>query len=311
VHSHQRGGWANGKHVEQWINTLRHQAFPIIGDKAISEITPADVLAVLSPIWLSKPETARRVRQRIRVILEWARVAGHRDGINPADAVGAGLPRQSRKREHFASVPYAEVPELVRRSRASSGSGMVRLAFEFLILTAARTGEAIGARWVEIDFETKTWTIPASRMKAKREHRVPLSPRCIEILHLAKALQPKSEFIFAGRHGEQLSNMALGMFLRRLGREETVHGFRSSFRDWAAESGFSHEVCEAALAHMLESKVERAYRRTDLFEQRREVMMAWAVFLTMPHEREHPTRLVPGLTARRRGAATGTYPQVS
>jgi integrase len=227
---------------------------------------------VLLPIWLAKSETARRV-------LEHVRVAGHRDGINPADAVGAGLPRQSRKTEHFASVPYAEVPELLRRSRVSSGSGIVRLAFEFLVLTVGQTCEVIGARWVEINFKEATWTIPASRMKAKREHRVPLSARCVEVLELAKELQPKSELIFPSRRGKQLSNMALAMFLTRLGRDETVHGFRSSFRDWGAESGFSHEVCEAALAHVVENRVERAYRRSDLFERRRQLMMAWSAFL--------------------------------
>ena len=273
-HEQHREGWANGKHVEQWINTLRHHAFPLIGGKLVSEITASDVLCVLSPIWLAKPETARRVRQRIRLVLERARVAGHRDGINPADAVGAGLPRQSRKTEHFASVPYAEVPELVRRSRVSSGSGIVRLAFEFLVLTVGRTGEVIGARWIEINFKEATWTIPASRMKARREHRVPLSTRCVEILEFAKELQPKSELIFPGRRGEQLSNMALPMFLTRLERNETVHGFRSSFRDWAAEAGFAHEVCEAALAHVVENRVEAAYRRTDLFARRRTLMRA-------------------------------------
>ena len=220
------------------------------------------------------------MRQRIRLVLERARVAGHRDGINPADAVGAGLPRQSRKTEHFASVPYAEVPELVRRSRVSSGSGIVRLAFEFLVLTVGRTGEVIGARWIEINFKEATWTIPASRMKARREHRVPLSTRCVEILEFAKELQPKSELIFPGRRGEQLSNMALPMFLTRLERNETVHGFRSSFRDWAAEAGFAHEVCEAALAHVVENRVEAAYRRTDLFARRRTLMDGWASFVT-------------------------------
>jgi integrase len=257
VHSHQREGWANGKHVEQWINTLRDHAFPLIGGKLVSEITAGDVLDVLSPIWLAKPETARRVRQRIRLVLERALVAGHRYGINPADAVAGGLPRQSRKTEHFASVPYVEVPELVRRSRVSSGSGIVRLAFEFLVLTVGRTCEVIGARWVEINIKEATWTIPASRMKARPEHRVPLSARCVEILELAKELQPKSELIFPSRRGQQLSNMALAMFLTRLGRDETVHGFRSSCRDWAAETGFAHEVCEAALAHVVENKVER------------------------------------------------------
>jgi integrase len=180
-------------------------------------------------------------------------------------------------------VPYAEVPSVVRLLHASNGDGLVRLALEFTILTAMRTGEVLGARWEEIDLAATTWTIPAARMKVEAEHRVPLNDRCVEILRLARALAPKSELVFPSRkkRGEPLSDMALLMHLRRLGRSETVHGFRSSFRDWASETtNFPREVCEAALAHQVENPVERAYRRGDLFAKRRELMQAWERFAT-------------------------------
>jgi integrase len=280
VHEQRRPMWGDGKHVDQWINTLRDHAFPVLGGHLVSEIGAPDALAVLMPIWLTKPETARRVKQRIRIVLEWARVAGHRDGINPADAVEPALPRQPRKNGHHAAVAYEELPALCRRLRASQGSPVIRLALEFLILTASRTGEVIGARWDEIDVTCATWTIPASRMKGGREHRVPLTDRCLDILREARALRPKGDIVFQGKRGKPMSNMAMAMRLRRLDRDETVHGFRSSFRDWAAETtNFSREVCEAALAHQVENRVERAYRRGDLFAKRRLLMASWASFV--------------------------------
>jgi integrase len=236
VHRNRRTAWSNGKHQAQWINTLRDHAFPAMGHKPIGEIAAADVLEVLTPIWLTKPETARRVRQRIRVILEWAAVAGFCEGVNPADAVSAGLPRQPRRDGRFAAMPYAEVPAFLRAVRASRSAELVRLALEFLVLTAARTGEAIGARWSEMDIEDATWTVPAGRMKAQREHRVPLSEPCLAILERARELRPNAELVFPSRGGRPMSNMAMAMLLRRVGRTETVHGFRSAFRDWAAET---------------------------------------------------------------------------
>ena len=184
-------GWRDGKHRGQWINTLRQHAFPKIGDRLVSDVTMADVLEVLTPIWQAKAETARRVRQRIRIVLERARVAGQRDGINPADAVGAALQKQPRRARHHAAVPYAEVPALLRRLQASNGDGLIRLALEFTILTAMRTGEVLGARWEEIDLAVATWTIPAERMKVEAEHRVPLSDRCIEISGLHVRWHPR------------------------------------------------------------------------------------------------------------------------
>lgn len=279
VHSQRLKGWSNGKHRDQWINTLRDHAYPHIGDKLVSDISTADILNVLTPIWLTKYETAKRVRQRIRAVLDWSSVSGFRTGPNPADLVSAGLPRPPREERHHDSMPYEDVPIFIRSLKESVSSETIQLALEYLILTAARTGEVIGARWHEISLEREIWILSAARMRKgfPREHRVPLSPRCIEILDRARNLYPNSEIIFPGRRGQELSNMAMAMLMRRLGRSETVHGFRSSFRDWAAETtNFSREVCEAALAHVVESKVERAYRRSDLFAKRRLLMSNWA-----------------------------------
>lgn len=279
----RRRGWNGGKHPDQWINTLRQHAYPAIGELLVSDISERDIFRVLSNIWITMPETARRVRQRIRVVLESTRAAGHRDGINPADSVRSALGRQPKRSKHHPAVPFAEVPAFVRRLQGANGDALVRLAFEFLILTAARTGEVRGARWDEIDTSTATWTLPAERMKADEEHRVPLSKRCLEILQLARELAPKSELVFPSRRkrGSKLSDAALLMQLRRLGRSETVHGFRSSFRDWAAETtNFAREVCEAALAHQVENAVEAAYRRGDLFAKRRELMATWGQYVT-------------------------------
>lgn len=280
VHRQRLKLWSNDKHSSQWINSLSDHAFPLIGEKLVSEITTADILKVLTPIWLTKSETARRIRQRIYVVLEWATVAGYRDGANPAAAVGAGLPRARNQGRHFAAMPYGEVPAFMTRLHAVGSAEASCLALQFLILTAARTGEVIGATWAEIDFENATWIISAERMKARLEHRVPLSPQSLAVLKKARTLQLAGNLIFPGRRGQRLSNMSMAMILRRRGRAETVHGFRSSFRDWSAEStNFPRDVCEAALAHVIRNKTERAYRRTDLFEKRRQLMNAWAGFL--------------------------------
>jgi integrase len=280
-HARRCQGWRKGKHRDQWINTLKQHAFPKIGDLLVSDITPGHLLEVMSPIWLAKAETARRVLQRIRIVLEHARVAGHREGINPADAIKAALPKQRRKPRHHPAVPFGDVPSFMRRLQASNSEALVRLALEFLILTAARSVEVRMARWREIDLQAATWTVPADRMKMGVEHRVPLSARCVELLAMARSLAPKSEWVFPSRkaRGNPLSNMAMPMMLRRLGRTETVHGCRSSFCDWAMEAtNFSYEVREAALAHQVVNETERAYRRGDLFAQRRALMAAWAAF---------------------------------
>jgi integrase len=282
VHQEHAPGWRNPKHAAQWINTLREYAFPIIGSRAVDQIDTPDVLKVLAPIWLTKPETARRVRQRLRTVFDWAKAAGHRSGDNPADTVIRGLPRQADRAAHHAALPYAEVSAFVG-SLTDTGIGEIaRLAFEFLILTATRTSETLGARRSELDLEQKVWTIPAERMKASKEHRVPLSPRAVEILERALEVSADSEFVFASnRAGRHLSNMVFLMTLRRMGLTTTAHGFRSAFRDWASErTNFPREVSEAALAHTVRDKTEAAYARSDLFAKRRQLMEAWAAFVT-------------------------------
>ncbi len=275
-----KAGWRNPKHTDQWTNTLDTYAEPVIGRLAVQDVDTALVLRVLAPIWEEKPETATRLRGRIERILDWARVMGYRAGENPARWRGhldkllpSALNRKNR--EHHAALPYDLVGTFMESIRAEQGTAA--RALEFLILDASRTNEVIGAKTDEVDVIKGVWTIPAARMKSGKEHRVPLSPRAIEI---ARA-QPKGTYLFAGRdEGKPLSNMAMLELLRRMGREDlTVHGFRSTFRDWAAEcTTYPREVCEMALAHAISDKVEAAYRRGDLFEKRRLLMLDWAMF---------------------------------
>ena len=283
VHEALSPTWKNPKHVAQWINTLDEYAFPFIGDMRVDGIETPDVLKVLSPIWLTRPETARRVRQRIGVVLDWAKANHYRTGDNPVDGVAAGLPKQPKKEEHHAAMDYAEVPGFIKSMRKSDAYEVAKLAFEFLILTATRTNEVISAKLNEIDHKNKVWVIPKERMKAKREHRVPLSPRCLEILEQVKHLREKSDkngYIFPSRTtGKPMNNMAFLLILRKMEIPVTAHGFRSSFRDWAAEeTHFPNHVCEAALAHAIDDKTEKAYRRGDLFAKRTKLMEAWASY---------------------------------
>ena len=283
VHAEREGLWRNAKHCAQWIATLRTYAFPSIGKVAVGDVQAADVLKVLSPIWITKPETARRVRQRIGVVLDWATTAGHRSGlaVNAAHAVRGGLPKQARRTRHHPAVPWRGIPIFVKQLREVPSTEAVRFALEFTLLTAARTGETIGARWPEIDLEGRTWTVPAERMKGHRIHRVPLSEPAMQILQACRERWPDSKFVFPGRdENGPLSNMALLMLMRRLGRKEVPHGLRSSFRDWAADNRKDRDLAEAALAHALANKVEAAYRRSDLFDSRRELMVQWASFVT-------------------------------
>lgn len=274
-------GWRNAKHVAQWISTLRTYAFPVFGSLPVQDIDTALVMRVLEPIWKEKTETASRVRGRIEAVLDWATARGYRTGENPArwrSHVENLLPKRSqvRKVEHHRALPYREIGEFVQTLREQQG--VAGFALEFLILTAARTSEVVGARWDEIDLLNAVWTIPATRIKARREHRVSLSRRAVAILKHLSPEQPR-EFVFAGqRAGTSLSNMALLALLKRMGRTDiTAHGFRSSFRDWSAEcTNYSREVAEMALAHAVSDKVEAAYRRGDMFEKRRRLMSAWA-----------------------------------
>ena len=282
VHVEHSPSWRNRKHAAQWLSTLQTYAFPEIGHLRIDLVGVPEVLRVLGPIWLSKPETARRVRQRLRTVLDVARAAGHRVGENPVGPVLAkALPRQTARAGHHTAMPYTDVPALVSRLDAPDEPGEItRLALRFLILTAARTSEVLGARRSEIDHDAAVWTIPAERMKAGREHRVPLSAPALLIVGRACELSADQDLLFpAARFGKPLSNMVLLMLLRRLGVEATAHGFRSSFRDWTAETtGFPSEVAEMALAHSIADKTEAAYRRGDLFEKRRALMDAWGTF---------------------------------
>ena len=235
-----------------------------------------------SSIWLTKPETARRVRQRIKTVFDWSKAAGFRSGDNPVDGISKVLPKQPNSQAHHAALPYAEIPTFIKALHKSEASKTALLAFEFLILSATRTNEIINATWDEIDLESKTWTIPGNRMKTKREHRIPLSRRCIEILKEVRKLAINSLYVFPNPlTGKPLSNMVFLMLLRRMKQDITTHGFRSSFRDWASErTNIPRDVCEAALAHSLRDKTEAAYKRTDLFDKRRELMESWAAFAT-------------------------------
>jgi integrase len=280
-------GWRNAKHQVQWVNTLNTYVTPIFGKLPVQTVDVALVMKVLEPIWSIKPETASRLRGRIERIVDWAKTRGFRSGENPARWRGHLdhlLPARSkvRKVQHHAALPFNEIASFMSALRERDG--IAARALEFAVLTAARTGEVLGATWDEIDLRKRTWTIPAARMKGEREHRVPLSDDAIKLLEHMQNLQ-SNELVFPGhRRGRPLSNMALLMMLRRMGRGAlTTHGFRSSFRTWAAErTAFPSEVVEAALAHMIRDKTEAAYQRGDLFEKRQRLMTEWARYCASP-----------------------------
>lgn len=282
IESH-KAGWQNAKHAAQWAATLKTYAYPAFGNLPVAGVDTGLVLKALEPIWATKAETASRLRQRIEAVLDWARVRGYRIGENPARWKGhldQTLPARAKvaKVEHHAALPYPEIGPFMAQLRQQPGTSA--LALEFAILTAARTSEVLGATWAEIDLDAQVWAIPADRMKAGKEHRIPLSAPALAILHKLTPLQ-SGRFVFpGGKTGKPLSTMALLMTLRRLNRSDlTAHGFRSTFRDWAAErTNYPREVAEQALAHSLPDKVEAAYRRGDLFDKRRHLMDDWAVF---------------------------------
>jgi integrase len=282
IAAHEKS-WRNEKHRAQWKATLTTYAYPVIGELPVASVDTALVTKILEPLWSGKPETASRLRGRIETVLNWAKVRGFRDGENPARWRGHLdnlLPAKGKVRavKHHAALPYEQIGAFMHQLKKRDG--IAGRALEFAILTAARTGEIIGARWSEIDRAGKVWNKPASRMKAGREHRVPLSASALDILD--QIGQGKvGAFVFSGGRPDcPLSNMAMLSVLSRMGRDDvTVHGFRSTFRDWAAErTNFSNEVAEAALAHVIGDKTEAAYRRGDLFEKRRRLMTAWATF---------------------------------
>jgi integrase len=295
-----RAGWRNDKHKYQWSATLSTYAYPAIGTLPVQAVDTALVLKVLEPIWTVKPETAGRVRQRIESILDVAKVRGYRDGENPARWRGhldKLLPARSKVRavEHHAALPYAQLPALLASLREREA--VSARALEFLILTAGRTGEVIGARCGEIDLLDKIWTVPAARMKTHRDHRVPLSARAVAILQaMQEARDGDNAFVFPGpRPGKPLSNVALLRLLERMGLNDlTVHGFRATFKTWASElTSSQNEIVEASLAHTIGGRVEQAYRRGDLFEKRRRLVQQWAAFCLNAPAQERRGNVTP------------------
>ncbi|MBT0958918.1 tyrosine-type recombinase/integrase [Alphaproteobacteria bacterium KMM 3653] len=282
VHKIHEPTWRNKKHAAQFISTLETYTFPRLGKLKVSEVTTADVLAVLQPIWLEKPETARRVRQRIGTVMKWAVANGWRQD-NPADAISQVLPKQTKGVKHRKSLPYNQVAECLETVRASNAMDVTKLALELTVLTACRSGEVRLADWSEIDMDKAEWTIPAQRMKAKREHRIPLSDRALEVLSAAKALGNGSGLVFPSATGKPLSDMTLSKLVKELGYDVDVHGFRTSFKTWCQErTNTPREVSEAALAHTIQNKAEAAYARSDLFEKRRTLMERWSSALNEP-----------------------------
>lgn len=277
-------GWRNAKHGDQWRNTLSAYASPIIGKLDVAEVDTGLVMKVLEPIWTKVPESASRLRGRIESILAWATVRGYRKGDNPAqwrNHLDQLLPGRLkvRARDHHAAMPYARMGEFMKALREQDN--MSARAVELIVLTAARTSEVFNARWLEFDLDLAVWTVPAERMKAHKEHRVPLSPVAVKMLKKLQEVTGCESYVFPGaKEGKPLSNMAGLKLLQRMGHGDiTVHGFRSTFRDWAAErTNYPREVAEAALAHTVADRVEAAYRRGDLFEKRRRLMNDWATY---------------------------------
>lgn len=288
VHAELSPGWKNEKHGKQWITTLERYAFPAAGSTTISAITPAMIADILRPIWLSLPETASRVKQRIHAVMQWGWAHGY-CVANPVDVVSHLLPQQASANlrvEHQPAMPWNIIPSYVASHVQSEERYSVsRALLLFVILTACRSGEARAMRWSEVDFNNKIWTVPENRMKAGVVHRVPLSDQAIRVLERVKGLH--DDLVFPSpRKQTILSDTVLTMFLRKTeapsdtpGRVAVAHGFRSSFRDWCSENGYPRDLAERALAHTVQNKVEAAYHRTDLLEQRRPMMQAWADFI--------------------------------
>jgi integrase len=285
--SHE-GAWRNATHRAQWVGTLRAYVYPVIGAHAVAAIGTAAVMKVLEPIWMTRTETASRVRGRIEAVLDWARARGYRDGDNPARWRGHLdhlLPARAKvqKTKHHAALPYTEAGAFMAKLR--DDDSIPARALEFVALTAARLGEVLGATWNEIDFANRVWTVPASRMKMGKEHRVPLSSAAIAVLKTMQAIR-YGELVFPGTNDRPITRLAVLRVVKRLAGDVTTHGLRSTFRDWAAErTAFPRELAEMALAHSVGSAVEAAYRRTDLFEKRRKLMQAWADYCVKPAAR--------------------------
>ena len=289
VVAQQKAGWRDPTYPRVWLRSLELHAFRRIGRMPVTEVTGADVFEVLAPIWHLKPPTARTVRRRMRAVLEWAVAMGLRPD-NPCDRVGRVLGPQNDVVRHMKALPPAEVASALEKVRASDTMPVLKLAFEFLVLTAARSAEVRGAAWAEIDIEAGVWSVPARRTKMGREHRVPLCARVVEILEEARRLgNGESPIVFAGGMGTPMDGSRLCRLMKRLRIPAVPHGFRSSFRNWAAEeTDHPREVVEAALAHIVKNKVEAAYLRSDLFERRRRLMAEWADYVTGEHGDPEP-----------------------
>ena len=291
VMEQQRAGWRNAKHAQDWPRSLRAYAFPRIGAVPVSMVTTADVLAILTPIWHTKPATARRVRQRIGAVMKWAVAMGYRPDNPAGDVLGQALGRQPALVQHMRALPHGEVADALTTVWASKASVTTRQVFEFLVLTAARSGEVRLATWNEIDLDERVWTIPAARMKAKRDHRVPLCARAMAMLTDAGERREGTSLVFPNPRGKPLSDKRLSKLINELGIAALPHGFRSSFRDWAAEHATTpREVVEAALAHTVRNPTEAAYARSDLFARRRRLMDDWANYLNGTRGQVTPLR---------------------
>ena len=273
-----RPTWRNPKSAAQWEASLRDYAYPVLGDMCVNEIGSGDVLRALRPIWNAKRETAQRVRQRISAVMKAAIADGHRLDNPAGDALTAALPKGGQNKRHQRALPHREVAAALETARRSKAQTPTKLAFEFLVLTAARSGEVRLMTWDEVDTEDRLWTVPGSRMKAGREHRVPLSGQAAEVLAEAEELR-QNELVFPSATGRRMSDNTLSKLLRDLGVDAVPHGFRTSFRVWCGESGKPRELAESALAHTIRNKAEAAYARTDLLERRRELMEAWSGYL--------------------------------
>jgi integrase len=283
----QRENWTNSKHAAQWMASLKTHVMPILGALPVADVDRASVIRVLEPIWKTKMPTASRLRGRIEAVLDWAAAMEYRDGDNPARYKGPLqkiFPTRSKTRmvKHHPALPFAKLPAFI--ASLTDDNQLPILALQFTILTAARTGEVIGAKWNEVDFDKAIWTVPASRMKGRREHRVPLSKPALTLLRKLRELPNGRDYVFPGKPKRPIGELAMIKTLHRLGHDNfTVHGFRSTFRDWVEETtNYSGAVAEAALAHVVGDKVEAAYRRGDLFEKRRKLMASWATFCTTP-----------------------------
>ena len=290
VFQQRRTGWRSAKHAREWAAKLRNHVFPRIGTMPVSAVAPAHVLDVLAPIWHTRPDTARKVRQQLGAVMKWAVAMGHRSD-NPVEPVGQALGPQRDVVRHLPALPHAQVAAAIRAVRESGASAAVKLAFEFLVLTAARSGEVRNATWAEMDLDhAEVWTVPPERMKASRPHQVPLSPRAVGVLRDARRLHG-GDLVFPNARGRPLSDMTISKLVKEQGIAAVPHGFRSSFRDWAAErTSARQDVIEAALAHTVKDKTVAAYARSSLFELRRRLMDDWAAYLSGERGKVVPLR---------------------